>query len=126
MKIPLDLQAGDIFHTNDKHEFEFTEYSTAKDGTKWADTKVYSFLVETGVADPTEIEVIRIQRVNSSGVSDEMKRESDAMIKQERCTKGRIAAELQSILAQYHYSDPAAYYAIEAYKDKLLKEAAES
>jgi hypothetical protein len=120
MKIPTDLQPGDVFHTN-RGAMTFTRYAEWN-GEKWADTKDYSFLVDTGIADPTEVEVIRIQRVNSSGMSECMQRETDMMCRQERCTKGRCAIELSHIIAQYERDDPSLIPAVIAYKDKILRE----
>lgn len=132
MKIPTDLQPGDIFHIKNwllGDRAIFRGYVKEDDGTVMADTEAtcgYSFNIANGVADPTDIEVIRVQRVNSSGVSEGMQRETDAMIRQERVTKGFIAIELQHLLSQNYYEPHDFKEAIEEYKDKLLKEAKQS
>lgn len=60
----------------------------------------------------------------TTGLTPEAAYNHECMCRQERATKGRIAAELQSLLAQYTHDDPGVYRAVEIFKEQLFKEAA--
>lgn len=129
MKLPLDLQPGDILHIKNwvlGDKAVVKGYAKDVDNTQWVDVEHpcrYSFNTTTGIAEPTRIEVVRIQRVNSGGVSDEMKYNTECMIRQERCTKGIVARELSHILC--NSTDDTLREHIIDYQTKLNREAAD-
>lgn len=151
MKLPTDLVAGDVFHTTGRPLSApqidyFRAYHTDSDGTTWADCADYSFLMDTGIAEPTDVTVVRVQRVNSCATTLEMSEKLNtkdariealsvamangptAIVPDEpsqviNATKLAIAAQLTTLLSMYHYADSGFYVAVEKFKDDLIKEA---
>ena len=69
MIIPTDLKKGDIFHIINHPPLVpsvliFDRYVKDREGNMWASTLWYSFLLSNGIAEPSTVEVARIERMS--------------------------------------------------------------